>query len=95
MLAGLAAIGSGLASQAVTELVLTAIVFHLAVLVIFKFGAFLVLSLLETEDKGHRLEDLSWVSTKRSTRSRFDVLIHAIISRCPSFVRIPVKVFDD
>ena len=58
MLAGLAAIGSGLASQAATELVLTAIVFHLAVLVIFKFGAFLVLSLLETEDKGHRLEDL-------------------------------------
>ena len=58
MLAGLAAIGSGLASQAATELVLTAIVFHLAVLVIFKFGAFFVLSLLETEDKGHRLEDL-------------------------------------
>jgi NADH-quinone oxidoreductase subunit N len=58
MLAGLAAIGSGLASEEATKLVLTAIVFHLAVLVIFKFGAFLVLSLLETEGRGHRLEDL-------------------------------------
>ena len=44
MLAGLAAIGSGLGSEEAIELVLTAIVFHLAVLVIFKFGAFLVLS---------------------------------------------------
>ena len=58
MLAGLAAIGSGLGSEEAIELVLTAIVFHLAVLVIFKFGAFLVLSLLETEERGHRLEDL-------------------------------------
>ena len=58
MLAGLAAIGSGLGSEEAIELVLTAIVFHLAVLVIFKFGAFLVLSLLETEGRGHRLEDL-------------------------------------
>ena len=58
MLAGLAAIGSGLGSEEAIELVLTAIVFHLAVLVIFKFGAFLVLSLLETEERGHKLEDL-------------------------------------
>ena len=58
MLAGLAAIGSGLGSEEAIELVLTAIVFHLAVLVIFKFGAFLVLSLLETEGRRHRLEDL-------------------------------------
>ena len=58
MLAGLAAIGSGLGSEEAIELVLTAIVFHLAVLVIFKFGAFLVLSLLETEGRSHRLEDL-------------------------------------
>ena len=58
MLAGLAAIGSGLGSEEAIELVLTAIVFHLAVLVIFKFGAFSVLSLLETEGKSHRLEDL-------------------------------------
>ena len=58
MLAGLAAIGSGLGSEEAIELVLTAIVFHLAVLVIFKFGAFLVLSLLETEGRSHRFEDL-------------------------------------
>ena len=58
MLAGLAAFGSGLGSEEAIELVLTAIVFHLAVLVIFKFGAFLVLSLLETEGRSHRLEDL-------------------------------------
>ena len=58
MLAGLAAIGSGLGSEEAIELVLTAIVFHLAVLVIFKFGAFLVLSLLETEGRSHKLEDL-------------------------------------
>ena len=58
MLAGFAAIGSGLGSGEAIELVLIAIVFHLAVLVIFKFGAFLVLSLLETEGRSHRLEDL-------------------------------------
>jgi len=64
MLAGLAAIGSGLASEEAMKLVLTAIVFHLAVLVIFKFGAFLVLSLLETEGRGHRLEDLHGLARK-------------------------------
>jgi NADH-quinone oxidoreductase subunit N len=58
MLAGLAAIGSGLAAEEAMKLVLTAIVFHLAVLVVFKFGAFLVLSLLETEGRSHELEDL-------------------------------------
>jgi NADH-quinone oxidoreductase subunit N len=58
MLAGLAAIGSGIASVEATKLILIAIIFHLAVLVLFKFGAFLVLSLLETEGRSHRLEDL-------------------------------------
>ncbi|MDB3855589.1 NADH-quinone oxidoreductase subunit N [Euryarchaeota archaeon] len=58
MLAGLAAIGSGLASEEAMKLVLTAIIFHLVVLVVFKFGAFLVLSLLETEGRSHQLEDL-------------------------------------
>jgi NADH-quinone oxidoreductase subunit N len=58
MLAGLAAIGSGLASEEAMKLILTAIVFHLAVLVVFKFGAFLVLSLLETEGRSHELKDL-------------------------------------
>ena len=58
MLAALAAVGSGLGDASTTKLVLIAIVFHLTVLVLFKFGAFLVLGLLETEGRSHRLEDL-------------------------------------
>jgi len=58
MLAAIAAIGSGLGDENTTKLVLIAIVFHLTILVLFKFGAFLVLSLLETEGRSHRLEDL-------------------------------------
>ncbi len=58
MLAALAAIGSGLGDSATTELVLVAVVFHLTILVLFKLGAFLVLGLLETEGRSHRLEDL-------------------------------------
>lgn len=58
MLAALAAIGSGLGDADSTQLVLIAIVFHLTILVLFKLGAFLVLSLLETEGRSHRLEDL-------------------------------------
>ena len=58
MLAALAAVGSGLGDASTTNLVLIAIVFHLTILVLFKFGAFLVLGLLETEGRSHRLEDL-------------------------------------
>jgi len=58
MLAALAAVGSGLGDSSTTNLVLIAIVFHLTILVLFKFGAFLVLGLLETEGRSHRLEDL-------------------------------------
>ncbi|MDG1535802.1 MAG: NADH-quinone oxidoreductase subunit N [Candidatus Thalassarchaeaceae archaeon] len=58
MLAALAAVGSGLGDASTTKLVLIAIVFHLTILVLFKFGAFLVLGLLETEGRSHRLEDL-------------------------------------
>ncbi len=58
MLAALAAIGSGLGDADSTQLVLVAIVFHLTILVLFKLGAFLVLGLLETEGRSHRLEDL-------------------------------------
>lgn len=58
MLAALAAVGSGLGDADSTQLVLVAIVFHLTILVLFKLGAFLVLSLLETEGRSHRLEDL-------------------------------------
>jgi len=58
MLAAISVIGSGLAGEEGTRLILIAITFHLAVLVLFKMGAFLVLSLLETDGSGHRMEDL-------------------------------------
>ena len=58
MLAALAAIGSGLADSDTSALIATAVVFHLCVLVLFKMGAFLVLSMLEAEGRGHRMEDL-------------------------------------
>jgi len=58
MLAALTAIGSGLADADATALLMTAVLFHLVVLLLFKFGAFLVLSMLETEGRSHRLEDL-------------------------------------
>ena len=58
MLAAVAAVGSGLGDTSTTELVLVAIVFHLTILVLFKLGAFLVLAMLETEGRSHRLEDL-------------------------------------
>ena len=58
MLAAMAAIGSGLADPSTSSMIVTAVVFHLLVLVLFKFGAFLVLSMLEAEGRGHRIEDL-------------------------------------
>ena len=58
MLAAMAAIGSGLADTSTSSMILTAVVFHLLILVLFKFGAFLVLSMLEADGGGHRIEDL-------------------------------------
>ena len=58
MLAAISVVGSGLAGEEGTRIILIAITFHLAVLVLFKLGAFLVLSLLETEGSGHRIQDL-------------------------------------
>jgi proton-translocating NADH-quinone oxidoreductase chain N len=58
MLAALAATGSGLSDSDTSALIVTAVVFHLVVLVLFKLGAFLILSMLEAEGKGHRMEDL-------------------------------------
>ncbi|MEC8874782.1 MAG: NADH-quinone oxidoreductase subunit N [Candidatus Thermoplasmatota archaeon] len=55
MLAALAAVGTGMGSA---DLVLTAVLFHLTILVLFKLGSFLVLSILETEGGSHRLEGL-------------------------------------
>jgi len=58
MLAAMAAIGSGLADASTSSMILTAVVFHLLILVLFKLGAFLVLSMLEADGGGHRIEDL-------------------------------------
>ena len=55
ILAGIAAIGA-LGPGDGSELIATAIMFHLAVLVTFKLGAFLVVSLLECEGRGHDLD---------------------------------------
>ena len=55
MLAAMAAIGSGLADTSTSSMILTAVVFHLLILVLFKFGAFLVLSMLEADGGGHRI----------------------------------------
>jgi NADH-quinone oxidoreductase subunit N len=54
VLAGIAAVGAIGAGDGAT-LLTTAIIFHLAVLVTFKLGAFLVISLLEIEGRGHDL----------------------------------------
>ena len=58
MLAALAAIGTGLGDAAANALVVTAVLFHLTILVLFKLGAFLVLSMIETGGGSHRLEGL-------------------------------------
>jgi len=58
MLAAVAAIGSGLADGEAKSLIVTAVLFHLSVLVVFKLGAFLVLSTVENEGGSHRMEGL-------------------------------------
>ena len=57
MLAGIAAIGA-LGPGEGSQLIATAIIFHLMVLISFKLGAFLVISLLECDNgRGNKLED--------------------------------------
>tara|TARA_A100000164_G_scaffold64126_2_gene52820 strand:- start:3352 stop:5145 length:1794 start_codon:yes stop_codon:yes gene_type:complete len=58
LLAALAALGSGLASESVNELLITAVVFHLLVLAFFKSGAFLVLTMTEIRDDSSSMESL-------------------------------------
>ena len=58
MLAAIAVVGSGISSVDQNAIILTAVSFHLFVLVLFKLGAFLVLALLETEGKGHEIQHL-------------------------------------
>ena len=58
MLAALAAIGTGLGDEESNVLILTAIIFHLTILVLFKFGAFMVLTLIENEGNSHNMSGL-------------------------------------
>ena len=64
MLAAVAAIGSGLADGEVKSLIVTAVLFHLSVLVVFKLGAFLVLSTIENEGGSHRMEGLNGLARR-------------------------------
>ena len=58
LLAALAAIGSGMASESTTQLLITAVVFHLLVLAFFKSGAFLVLTMTEINGDSSSMESL-------------------------------------
>jgi NADH-quinone oxidoreductase subunit N len=61
LLAAVAALGlnaSRVGDHVVAELIVAAMLFHLTVLVLFKLGSFLVLSMLESEGRGSKLEDL-------------------------------------
>ena len=58
MLMTIAVVGSGISSTEESVVILTAVTFHLVVLVLFKLGAFLVITHLETEGKGHSIEHL-------------------------------------
>ena len=64
MLAALAALGSGLADSNTQDLLQMAIVFHLSVLVLFKMGAFLVLTLLEIEGTGKSISDMNGLARR-------------------------------
>ena len=58
LLAALAAIGSGMASESTTQVLITAVVFHLLVLAFFKSGAFLVLTMTEINGDSSSMESL-------------------------------------
>ena len=64
MLAAIAAVGSGLADTDTEELIVTAVLFHLCVLVVFKMGPFLVLSSLDREGRSHIMTGLHGLSSR-------------------------------
>ena len=64
MLAAIAAIGSGLGDMDSNVLIVTAVIFHLTILVLFKFGAFLVLTLLENEGLSHNMDGLKGLTRR-------------------------------
>ena len=64
MLAAIAAIGSGLGDYNSNVLIITALIFHLTILVLFKFGAFLVLTLLENEGLSYNMDGLKGLTRR-------------------------------
>tara|TARA_B100001113_G_scaffold133943_1_gene109812 strand:- start:27761 stop:29449 length:1689 start_codon:yes stop_codon:yes gene_type:complete len=64
MLAAIAAIGSGLGDIDSNILIVTAVIFHLTILVLFKFGAFLVLTMLEKDGLSHNMDGLKGLTRR-------------------------------
>ncbi|MBF92929.1 MAG: hypothetical protein CMA00_004490 [Methanobacteriota archaeon] len=64
MLAAVAAIGSGLADADSKSMIVTAVLFHLCVLVVFKMGPFMVLSTIEAGGDSHRMAGLHGLATR-------------------------------
>ena len=64
MLAAVAAIGSGLAEADSKSMIVTAVLFHLCVLVVFKMGPFMVLSTIEAGGDSHRMAGLHGLATR-------------------------------
>lgn len=64
ILAAISAIGTGLGNLDSHSLIITAVLFHLSVLVVFKLGAFLVLNILELRNQSHKLEGLHGLARK-------------------------------
>jgi NADH-quinone oxidoreductase subunit N len=64
ILATISAIGTGLGNLDSYSLIITAVLFHLSVLVVFKLGAFLVLNILELRNQSHKLEGLNGLARK-------------------------------
>jgi NADH:ubiquinone oxidoreductase subunit 2 (subunit N) len=64
MLAAITAAGSGATDAATSQLLVTAVIFHLAVLVFFKLGAFLVISMMEMEGRGSNISDFNGLAKR-------------------------------
>tara|TARA_B100000287_G_scaffold433289_1_gene494654 strand:- start:5931 stop:7622 length:1692 start_codon:yes stop_codon:yes gene_type:complete len=64
MLAAIAAIGSGLANSDSMVLIVTAVLFHLSVLVVFKMGPFMVLSSIERGGGSRSISGLNGLASR-------------------------------
>ena len=95
MLAAISAIGSGLAGQTGTELILTAVLFHLCVLVLFKMGPFMVLSSIEREGGSHDFSGLHGLSSRDPLLAASMFVFMLSLAGGPTVLRIPVKASHD